>query len=239
MNRVPCSREPCNSIPCSCPSCLADLRYFRFLFHVFCMSLFLCVAIDISMREYRMPQNVDNLLRVVRCELTLEYRCSCPVRVWMMCVQYYSAPESVMEKVGIGLDDQVATAAVGNNKRLMCRICCDEYTGKEAFALPCKHLFCRGCWAAYLIAKVRGRTGEKGEQEKGGRECCCEHRSLRCRAEMFWVDASYHVGFNRQHGLIRFGAWVSFPVQIMLCLQQFSTGNTVPAIWTLVGVFLR
>lgn len=67
--------------------------------------------------------------------------------------QYYSAPESVMEKVGIGLDGQ-KTASLKDNEKLECRICCEEFTGKEAYALACNHFFCRGCWAAYLSAKV-------------------------------------------------------------------------------------
>lgn len=59
-----------------------------------------------------------------------------------------------MEKVGIGLEGQ-AKGAIGDKEKLACRICCEEYTGKEAFSLVCNHFFCRGCWAAYLSAKVK------------------------------------------------------------------------------------
>lgn len=58
-----------------------------------------------------------------------------------------------MEKVGIGCDGQ-KTATLKDNDKLECRICCEEFTGKEAYALACNHFFCRGCWAAYLSAKV-------------------------------------------------------------------------------------
>lgn len=67
--------------------------------------------------------------------------------------QYYTAPESVMEKVGIGLDGQ-KTKSLKDKDKLECRICCEEFTGKEAYALACNHFFCRGCWAGYLSAKV-------------------------------------------------------------------------------------
>lgn len=79
-------------------------------------------------------------------------------------LQYYSAPESVMEKVGIGLDGQ-KTGSLGDGETLACRICCDEYKGEEAYALACNHFFCRGCWAAYLSAKV-------GDTLCGERACC-------------------------------------------------------------------
>lgn len=68
-----------------------------------------------------------------------------------------------MEKVGIGLDGQSAPT-LGDGEKLTCRICCDEYRGKEAFSLPCNHFFCRGCWGGYLSAKVRT---EKGRNEGG------------------------------------------------------------------------
>lgn len=59
-----------------------------------------------------------------------------------------------MEKVGIGLDGQ-KTSSLKDSEKLECRICCEEFTGKEAYALACNHFFCRQCWAAYLSAKVQ------------------------------------------------------------------------------------
>lgn len=56
--------------------------------------------------------------------------------------------------MGIGLDGQ-KKASLKDSEKLECRICCEEFTGKEAYALACNHFFCRGCWAAYLSAKVR------------------------------------------------------------------------------------
>lgn len=73
-------------------------------------------------------------------------------------MKYYSAPESVMAKVGIGSDGQPATS-FGDSERLTCRICCDEYKGKDAYALACNHLFCRGCWTMYLRAKASETGG--------------------------------------------------------------------------------
>lgn len=80
-----------------------------------------------------------------------------PLQSSFPAIQYYSAPETVMEKVGIGLDGQ-KTTTLKDTEKLACRICCDEFTGKEAYALACNHFFCRGCWAAYLSAKVN-KTG--------------------------------------------------------------------------------
>ncbi|CAM9350993.1 unnamed protein product [Choristocarpus tenellus] len=67
--------------------------------------------------------------------------------------QFYSSPESVIEKVGIGLDGQEA-ASLSKNQVLMCRICCDVVKGVDAFALACQHYFCKGCWRGYLASKV-------------------------------------------------------------------------------------
>ncbi|CAN0036522.1 unnamed protein product [Discosporangium mesarthrocarpum] len=67
--------------------------------------------------------------------------------------QFYSSPESVTKKVGIGLGGDHA-AALGKGQTLMCRICCDDVQGSGAFALPCRHYFCKGCWKGYLSAKV-------------------------------------------------------------------------------------
>lgn len=60
-----------------------------------------------------------------------------------------------MEKVGIGLEGHKADVPRSDEK-IMCRICCDEFMGKDSYSLACNHSFCRGCWAAYLSAKVRG-----------------------------------------------------------------------------------
>lgn len=76
----------------------------------------------------------------------------------LVALQYYTDPESVMEKVGIGLDGQ-KTASLKDSEKLECRICCEEFTGKDAYALACNHFFCRGCWAAYLNAKVNINMG--------------------------------------------------------------------------------
>ena len=59
-----------------------------------------------------------------------------------------------MAKVGIGLGGQKSGGA-GKGESLVCRICCEEYTGKEAYALACNHFFCRGCWTGYLSTKVK------------------------------------------------------------------------------------
>ncbi|CAM9276486.1 unnamed protein product [Ectocarpus sp. 8 AP-2014] len=68
--------------------------------------------------------------------------------------QYYTSPESVMEKVGIAAGGH-KTGSLKDGGKLECRICCEEFTAKEAYALACNHFFCRGCWAAYLGAKVQ------------------------------------------------------------------------------------
>lgn len=84
-----------------------------------------------------------------------------------------------MEKVGIGLDGQ-KTASLKDNEKLECRICCDEFTGEEAYALACNHFFCRGCWAAYLAAKVR---------------------VLRVRVALFWFGGGHRQRYIRTYSL--------------------------------------
>lgn len=108
------------------------------------------------------PYKKNVLLRLSSHTQLLLWPLSPPVaKRW----QYYSAPDSVMKKVGIGLDGQKADS-IGDSQTLTCRICCDEYTGKEAFALACTHFFCRGCWAGYLSAKVREHYNKKPGREK-------------------------------------------------------------------------
>jgi ariadne-1 len=65
--------------------------------------------------------------------------------------QFYSDPESVTAKVGIG---RVGDEAAQLSGTITCRICCDDVPGNEAFALPCKHYFCTECWTGYLSTKV-------------------------------------------------------------------------------------
>lgn len=76
-----------------------------------------------------------------------------PARHAFRVLQYYTSPDSVMEKVGIAAGGH-KTGSLKDGEKLECRICCDEFTAKEAYALACNHFFCRGCWAAYLGAKV-------------------------------------------------------------------------------------
>lgn len=74
-------------------------------------------------------------------------------RLPLLPLQYYTSPDTVMEKVGISTGED-KTGSIKDDEELECRICCDEFTAKEAYALTCNHFFCRGCWAAYLGAKV-------------------------------------------------------------------------------------